>query len=442
MDSFVTQPLDKILNRENIVSRLERAEAASQPSPSSRVVALGEVSQFTGTLIVDELIVLNQDDGVGDITLNQFGIFFRNQEGELTFFDTAGGGTLSMYADGDNWIILSNQFGDKGIAFLIDDASHGVKQFDFNANGDIDIPGSYLINEINILTLIPRSGQMINGKITPTVVSSDLVLTLQTAGGATPSTTDPVYININGTVRTVTAATSCTLADGTNWFNSGASELAANAIDYFAYAVWDSNSSVVAIAPARIPWARLVSDFSATTTNEKHIGNYANYTTTDDVCVIGRFQATLSSVASSHVWSVPTFTNANLIQEPIFETQWRDWIPSYSCSGSLTYTTVSTIAARYIIREKTIEIVLSATGTLGGSASTRIGFTLPFEGEQSGIATPPVIGAGWNGNANTMCVAFLVGATPDRCDLFNYNLGNWATSGTATIRATGMYEAD
>ena len=292
-----------------------------------------------------------------------------------------------------------------------------------------------------VLTRIPRSGQMLNGKISVTVVSNDLVLALKTKADADPAAGDPVYININGTVRTVTAATSCTLADATNWFNSGGAELAAISVDYFAYAIWDSNSSIVAVAPARIPWGRLVSDFSGTSSNEKFLGNHANYTSTDDVCVIGRFAATLSA-AAGHVWTVPAFTNANLVQEPIFETRWSDWTPAYSASGSLTYTSVTTLAARYLIREKTIEIVLSATGTLGGSASTRIGFTLPFEGEQSGIATPPIIGSGWNGNANTMCVCFLTPATPDRGDLFNYNLGNWATSGTATIRATGIYEAD
>lgn len=181
----------------------------------------------------------------------------------------------------------------------------------------------------DVLTRIPLSGMMLNGKISLSVVSNDLVLAIKTWAGADPSASDPVYINIAGTVRTISAATSCTLPDGTNWFNAGSAELATKEIDYFAYAIWDSNSSVVAVAPARIPFGRLVSDFSATTTNEKHLGNYANYTTTDDVCVIGRFAATLSAGAG-YTWTVPTFTSVNLILHPIYETRILDFVPQWT----------------------------------------------------------------------------------------------------------------
>lgn len=180
----------------------------------------------------------------------------------------------------------------------------------------------------------PAVGQMVNGKISVTVSSDDLVLEIKTLADADPSASDPVYININGTVRTVTAATSCILADGTNWFGAGGASFATKEIDYFAYAIWDSDSSVVAVAPARIPFGRVVSDFSATTTNEKHLGNYANYTATDDVCVIGRFAATLSAGAG-YTWTVPTFTGVNLIQSPTFETRLLTMTVS-TAAGNLT----------------------------------------------------------------------------------------------------------
>lgn len=288
--------------------------------------------------------------------------------------------------------------------------------------------------------------QHLHYKLSVTVSSNNLTVALKHVNGTDPSTTNPIWFLINSTWRACTAALSVTKNAGTNWFNSGGSELATKEIDYFAYIIWNTTpaTDIIDLAFSRLPWGRVFSDFSTTTTAEKCIAwaNASQPTGTDDCILIGRFAATLSATASFN-WSVPTFTSANLIHEPVYETRWLDWTPAYSGSGSLTYTSVSTLEARYrLTRAKSVEIQQSASGTLGGTASTRIGFTLPFEGEQAGLATPPIIGSGWNGNANTMCVAFLTGATPDRCDLFNYNLGNWANTGTATTRATGFYEAD
>lgn len=290
-----------------------------------------------------------------------------------------------------------------------------------------------------------KSGELLNGKINVSVASNNLTVAIKTRAGADPSATDPVIININGTYRLLTTSLSVTKNAGTNWGNAGGTELATNEVDWFVYLIWNTTpaTDILDLGFSRIPYGRVYSEFSATTTNEKYLAhaNASDPTSTDDCVNIGRFAATLSATASFN-WSVPTFTNVNLLQFPVYETRWLTWAPAYSCSGSLTYTSVTTLLAEYRFDWKKIEIVQSATGTLGGSASTRIGFTLPFEGEQSGIATPPIIGGGWDGNANTMCVAFLTPATPDRCDLFHYNLGNWATSGTATVRATGIYEAD
>lgn len=250
----------------------------------------------------------------------------------------------------------------------------------------------------DIVTRIPNSGQILNGKINVTVVASDLILKILTNAGADPSATDPVYINIAGTIRTITAATSCTLADGTNWFAAGSAELATKTIRYFAYAIWDSNSSVVAVGPARIPWGRLVSDFSATTTNEKYIGNYANYTTTDDVCVIGAFDATLSAGAG-YTWTVPTFTSANLILKPEYDTGWLDWVPAHFAGGA-NYTNAPTNnRAKYRItkdHDMRIDVAFTYNATSGGSSYSRL--TNPFTPAYDAIALSAL-----NATAGTSC---------------------------------------
>jgi hypothetical protein len=239
----------------------------------------------------------------------------------------------------------------------------------------------FLMNASPVL-LIPRHGQMLNGKISVSVSSNNLTLALKTSAGTDPSSTDKVYININGTVRTVTAATSCTLNAATNWFNAGGAELATKEVDYFAYAIWDSNSSVVAIAPARIPYGKLVSDFNSTSTNEKYIGNYANYTSTDDVAVLGRFAATLSAGAG-YTWTVPTFTSSNLINMPIYETRLLSWAPAWT---NLSVGN-GTVAATYKILGARCYAVVGITFGSTTSISGGVDITFPITRVQTSLAS-------------------------------------------------------
>ena len=52
-----------------------------------------------------------------------------------------------------------------------------------------------------LFAIIPNSGMMLNGKISVTVVSGDLVLELKTLAGTDPSATDKVFININSRIN-------------------------------------------------------------------------------------------------------------------------------------------------------------------------------------------------------------------------------------------------
>lgn len=137
MSDFTEQPLKKLLNRENIFSRLERVERGRGARPSARVGQLGQLGQNTGNLIVDgSIVVVNRADGLADVTIDDRHILIRNQEGELAFQDTDGSeDTLSMYSDNDNFIVIANSYGGKGVSFLIDDAAHAVTQIDVHSDG-------------------------------------------------------------------------------------------------------------------------------------------------------------------------------------------------------------------------------------------------------------------------------------------------------------------
>jgi len=244
-------------------------------------------------------------------------------------------------------------------------------------------PDSQKIYMSNLVSQFPPVGLMQNGKLSVTVSASDLIVAIKTLAGTDPTTSNPVRVNIGGTVRTISAATSITLADATNWFGSGGSMFATVVQRYFAYAVWDSNSSIVAVSIARSPRFRVVSDASSTNTEFLYLGNYANFTSTDDVCVIGAFDATLSASAA-YTWSVPTFTNTNLIHEPIFESGFLTYVPTHT---GFTATIPTGVYARYQVSRNGIEWLYGST-TNGTSNST--GFTISIP-----VTAKSATGAGW-----------------------------------------------
>lgn len=293
----------------------------------------------------------------------------------------------------------------------------------------------YWAKLLNLYTAlgVPSPGQMLNGKISPAVSSNDLVITLKTSSDGTPSADDPVYININGTVRKVTAATTVTLAAGTNWMNLGGAELATIEQDLFMYAIWDSNSSIVAIAPARIPFGRLVSDFSTTSTDEKHLRNFTNYTSTDDVCVIGRFAATLSAGAG-FTWSVPAYDNSNLIQEPITETRWLRWT-----STPTGFSVNPTMVCRYKIVGDLLVWAMnpSITGTSNATTST---IMLPFTPAALSGFTNWSVGRGQDNGAECS-PAFKITQNSSTMDVYK-GPGQtvWTNTGTKFYGGQGFYK--
>jgi hypothetical protein len=220
------------------------------------------------------------------------------------------------------------------------------------------------------------SGFLINGKIVPSVSSNNLTVAIKTLAGADPSAADPVRVRIGDVEHILTAALSVTKNAGTNWFNSGSTELATNEIDYFVYLGYNATDGVV-IGFSRIPYAGIYSDFSATTTNEKYcaISTISNAAAGDTYSVIGRFAAILSATAAFN-WSVPTFTEYNLINRPIFQTRYLVWTPVVT-SSSGTPTTVAK-ACSYSVINYHINSIVSLSVTDKGTASGTMIATLPF----------------------------------------------------------------
>jgi hypothetical protein len=149
MTEFTELPLQKLLNRQNILSRVENLERG-KVRPSAVVQQLGQIGGNTGNLIVDgEIVVPNRDNGLPDVRINDNGITIRNQQGAFFFDPTvAGSGELSIYSSGADDLVLRNSVGGKTIAFDVDDASHNVAQHYFDYDG-LHIDGALYINYDN-----------------------------------------------------------------------------------------------------------------------------------------------------------------------------------------------------------------------------------------------------------------------------------------------------
>lgn len=174
---------------------------------------------------------------------------------------------------------------------------------------------------------LPTRG-LINGLIVPTVAGNNLTVAIKTLQNTDPSPTNPVFVWIGGVLRPITSALSITRNAGTNWLNMGSSELATREVDLFLYMIWKSSTSEVVIGFSRLPYGRVGSDLSFTNTDEKGItASAVGVSATDNMVNVGRFAATLSA-SPSHNWSVPAFTNTNLIQEPIYETRVLTYTPA------------------------------------------------------------------------------------------------------------------
>lgn len=233
------------------------------------------------------------------------------------------------------------------------------------------------LSRIDTIAKNTIQGGMLNGKIVASVASGDLTVAIKTLADADPSASDPVYVRVGNTVRSITSALSVTCSAGTNWCNAGSSELATKEVDYFVYIGYNATDGVV-IGFSRIPFARRYVDFSTLSTGDRYaaISTITNATSTDEYELVGRFNAVLSAGAG-YTWSIPS--TSIVISRPIFETRWLSWQPTYTASGSMTFTSVTTTQAIYKISGDSITVSIEANGTTGGTASYAVQISAPIK---------------------------------------------------------------
>ena len=252
-------------------------------------------------------------------------------------------------------------------------------------------------------------------QLAPSVVSDDLVLTVNNNLGVTPTGLAPVIFDINGFTRTLDGARTITLADGTNYFASGSVMLGGQSVDYFVYAVWNTTPATdrVDIIISRIPFAKTYSNFSATNTVWNH-GAYSGADqpqASDQVILIGRFSATLS-VSPGFDWSAV----ANIISYPIVDTRELVMAPDILvASGGTSPTYTDFFRTSYQITNNKCKLTITWVNASGGTAGAGAGqlsggLPVPLSASSFGGAALPYLGSGYMYEAGGLAdfIEFLV----------------------------------
>jgi hypothetical protein len=217
-----------------------------------------------------------------------------------------------------------------------------------------------------------RNQGLINGYIVTSVAGNNLTVSVSTNKDSVvaPTVTNPVGVWVGGTLRWITSALTFTRNGGTSSLNMGSAELATREVDLFPYLQWNTTTQSINLLASRIPYARKMSNFVNSATDEKGALGIVNYNSNDDVVLVDRFSATSNSSNN--------FTaTGNVYGEPIYETRRLDYLPTYG-DATMTYTSVTTNQAYYQIIGRNVFTTISAVGTTGGSATPSVLASAPF----------------------------------------------------------------
>lgn len=416
--------------------------AADSVGTDSYAVTLSPVPAAYANGMVINFKAATANTGAATLNVNSLGAVTikKNNDQDLSTNDIEANQIVSVvYNSTGPKFQMQSQLANAGITTDGTETITGGKTFsgDNTFSGANTHTGAELFTGNVIAKLFAPQGFLINGKTSPTVSGDDLTVAIKTLSGGDPSATDPVYCRIGDTVRAITAALSVTAADGTNWFNSGSTELAAKEIDYFVYLGYNSTDGVV-IGFSRLPNITQYGDFSATSTNERYckISTITNAAATDYYENIGRFAATLGA-STTYLWTVPTFTASNLIQRPTRETRWLAWAPvwtgfSSSPSGGVT---------RYRINGSTLYFVLSNVNT-GTSNAATMTFTVPMAvgSNQTSNNFFAALGTDNSATVSTPSRWELTGGSAAITVASTFGSGGWISSGGKRTLGNAYYE--
>lgn len=191
-------------------------------------------------------------------------------------------------------------------------------------------------------------------QISRTISGNNLVIAIKDAEGNDATADKPLYFNNQGATNKLTGALSLTVNAGADVFGYGTTSFANLVEELFVYVGKRASDSSIFVAASRIPYARVWSEFSATTTNER----YAAYSgsapgANDQVQNIGRINI-MNSGTPSFNWYLPA--GPITLNFPVFLTSWLDWNPTHvgfsvAPSGSVYRYRLDWMTAELFVRQ-------------------------------------------------------------------------------------------
>lgn len=364
--------------------------------------------------------------------------------GSFYAFEVDGTTPKTIYSDRDKGGTLSQPItlDSNGAATAFFDGSYRFKVYNSSAVLKIDI---YKDFRVNSSANTEFSGQTLvaDGKVSaPAVAFSN-----ETASGLYRESSQAVSMAINGTKvwrtnasgLTLTGAFSATGAvTGSNLRYAGVT--LSKSGDYTV--LTGDQDKIIAATPGSVSDMTLTLPSAVTAGDGWRIRVYKTDTTVK-LCTIATVSAQTIDNYSTLVlrgqygYAEIRSDGTNWIIVD-YDSGWATWTPSYSGSGSMTYTSVSTGYARWKQRNKTVFIAIKALGTAGGTQDTALQFSAPATPANS---PAPISGLYQNNSANiqgTCHATYTTGTT-----LFNVFLstgGNWTLAANTGFAVSGCYE--
>lgn len=111
---------------------------------------------------------------------------------------------------------------------------------------------------------------------------------------------------------------------------------------------------------------------------------------------------------------------------------YTSWVPTYGASGSMTFTSVTTNYAKYRQFGRWVDFQADFTGTIGGTPSTDVTFTLPVTASHTENA--------YGGRADTVGAFAFQSGSATVVNVRRYDSSVWV-AGSRRIVVSGSYEA-
>ena len=144
---------------------------------------------------------------------------------------------------------------------------------------------------------------------------------------------------------------------------------------------------------------------------------------------------------SDYAMAAATITNPaySHVENPEGFPHWFNYSPSYSASGSMTWTSVTTTFAKFFVIGTRVFFVVDASGTTGGTASTALRATAPIECITTlSFCAGCVINDGASAGGNWG----IIQASPDYITVNRYDVANYGLGASRRIRVEGFYEME